>query len=102
MQDDLEYASCAAGGELLFIFLNADAALLRDGCGVNSVDDLRVRKHAADGRVADEVSLALRETAGVGDLNGLQISGCRVREKESEALGHLDERCDLRVLLVRE
>ena len=37
VEDELEDGACAAGGELLLVFLDADAALLRDGGGVDAV-----------------------------------------------------------------
>ncbi len=40
VEDELEDGACAAGGELLLVFLDADAALGGDGGGVDAVDVL--------------------------------------------------------------
>ncbi len=37
VEDELEHGACAAGGELLLVFLDADAALGCDGGGVDAV-----------------------------------------------------------------
>lgn len=110
VEDDLEDRACTAGGELLLVFLDADAALLGDGRGVDAVGGaalllavaLSVGEDAGDGGVADEVGFAGGEAAGVGDLDVLQVSRRRVGEEVTQALGHLDVGGDLDVLLVRE
>src|SRR6266851_1028139 len=102
VEDDLQDRARASRGELLLVFLDADAALLRDGGGVDSIDRLRVGEDAGDGGVADEVGLAGGDATRVGDLDVFQIAGGGVREEVAEALGHLDIGGDLDVLLMRE
>jgi hypothetical protein len=90
VEDELEHRADAAGGELLLVFLDADAALRRDGGGVDAVDGRRwavgAVEDAGDGGVADEVGLALSDAAGVGDLDVLEIARVGMGEEVAEAL----------------
>ena len=96
----------AAGGELLLVFLDADAALGCDGGGVDAVGGgafaVGAVEDAGDGGVADEVGFAGGDAAGVGDLDVFEVAGGGMGEEVAEALGHLDVGGDLDVLLVRE
>ena len=97
----------ASGGELLLVFLDADAALGRDGGGVDAVGGagalaVGAVEDAGDGGVADEVGFAGGDAAGVSDLDVFEVAGGGVGEEVAEALGHLDVGGDLDVLLVRE
>src|ERR1700743_1993425 len=108
MEDELQDRAKAAGGELLFVFLNADAALVSDGGCIDAVRGgtlafaICAVEDAGDGGVADEVSFAGGDPAGVGDLNVFEVAGGGGREEVTEALGHFDVGGDLDVFLVRE
>ena len=108
VEDELEDGADAAGGELLLVFLDADAALGCDGGGVDAVGGrgaafaVGAVEDAGDGGVADEVGFAGGDAAGVGDLDVFEVAGGGVGEEVAEALGHLDVGGDLDVLLVRE
>ena len=106
VEDEFENGADAAGGELLFVFLDADAAFGCNGGGVDAVGGAALAvgagEDAGDGGVADEVGFAGGDAAGVGDLDVFEVAGGGVGEEVTEALGHLDIGSDLDVLLVRE
>ena len=84
VQGELEHRAGAAGDEFFLVFLDANAALLRYSCRVNPVDAVftfGVSEDAGDGGVADEVGLALRDAARVGDVDVFQMAGCGVGEE---------------------
>ena len=58
----------------LLLLVDADAALLRDGGGVDAVHILRALQQAGDGGVADQVGFGLGERAAVDEINGLDAA----------------------------
>jgi hypothetical protein len=64
VEDELENRACASGGELLLVFLDANATLCGDGCRIDAVGYngwldvvLGTCEDTGDGGVADEVVL---------------------------------------------
>src|SRR5579871_323006 len=68
VQLDLKCAAGSARRKLLLLFPDTDAALLRDGCGIDAVHYLRVCEDATNRSIADQFSLPLPDPTGVGDL----------------------------------
>ena len=97
--------ACAAGGELLLVFLDADAALCAMAAALMRLAMLSPsvpEKMPAMAALRTRSVLPCGDASAVGDLDVLQIARRGVREEVAEALGHLDVGRDLDVLLVRE
>ncbi len=73
VEDEFQDRANAASGEFLLVFLDANAALGRDGGGVDAVGGcafaLGAVEDAGDSGVADEVCFAGGDAAGVGNLD---------------------------------
>src|SRR5438105_3256604 len=106
MEDELQDRAYAAGGELLLVFLDANAAFVGDCGGVDAIGRgalaVGAIENASNGGIADEIGFSRSEAASVGDLDVFQIAGRGVGEEVAEALGHFDVGRDLDVLLVGE
>ena len=102
VQLDGEHGGRAAAMALLLFFVDADAALLRDGGGVDAVHIFRALQQAFDGGVADEIGFGVGECAAVGEIDGLDAAFAGLREKRAEAAGEVDVGRELDVLLVAE
>ncbi len=83
MQLDGEHGGCAAAMALLLFFVDADAALLRDGGGVDAVHIFRALQQTFNRGVADQVGFGLGERAAVGEVDGSRCRLCRLARGRS-------------------
>ena len=71
----------------MLFFVNADAALLGDSGGVDTVDVLGLREQPGDGGVADEVGFALGKGPGVGEaVAAVVVEGPQVTVLDRQAV----------------
>ncbi len=91
-RSDGEQRGRAAAMAFFFFFVDANAALLRDGGGVDAVHIFRALQQAFNGGVADEVGFGVGERAAVGEIDGFDAAFAGLREERSEAAGEIDVR----------
>ena len=87
---------------LLLFFVDADAALLRDGGGVDAVHIFRALQQTCNRGVAHQVDFGLGQRAAIGEADALDAAFAGLREEGAEPAGEIDERRELHVFLVAE
>ena len=87
---------------LALVFVDADAALLRNGRSVDAVHIFRALQQSFDGRVANEVGLGVDERAAIDEMNGLDAAFAGLGEKGAETSCEIDVGRKLHVLFVAE
>ena len=100
VQRQLQHRARAARDELLLVLLDANAAILRDRRRVDAVDRIAVRvgvgEDARNRGVADQLGLALRDAAVVGEMNALEMRRARRRMAEEVSQPLAPSRCTAR------
>ena len=84
------------------LLVDANAALLRDGGGVDAVHILRALQQAGDGGVAHQIGFGFGERAAVDEIDGLDAAFAGLRKERAETAGQVDVGRELHVLLVAE
>src|SRR5579872_52347 len=96
----LEHGSCAAQRRFFLLFVQTDAAILRDGSGVDAVHLLEMTENAGDGAVADQLCLQIGEAAVVADGDAVDAAFGELADECAEALGELHVGSEFLVFLV--